>query len=79
MATIKEVFDSEIEIQKRSYELTIERGIRMLKEARQSLVASTHLGHNLANVATELSVISAKIESTVAVRRYLESTNVEVG
>ena len=44
------------------YRIAVGAAIELLKRSRDA-AATTHLGHNLANRATELSVIAAKVEA----------------
>jgi hypothetical protein len=45
----------------REYELAVDSAIELLQHNRDRV--TTHLGHNLANRATDLSVIAAKVEA----------------
>jgi hypothetical protein len=63
MEAIIKGFEAEIEMQERRYRLAIEHAIERLQGYAARETASTHLGHNLANHATELSEIAARIEA----------------
>lgn len=54
-------YQAEVEMRIREYEMAVDQAIELLKQGRDR--ASTHLGHNLANRATDLSVIAAKVEA----------------
>lgn len=64
----------ELAMQTENYQLAIKRGIEMLQDRAEALRAggraSDHLGHNLANVATELSSLAGKIEQTENMIRW---------
>lgn len=64
----------EADMQTENYNLAIERGVRMLMDRAEAIRAggkpSTHLGHNLANVATDLAGLAAKIEQTENMIRW---------
>lgn len=64
----------ELAMQTENYAQGITRGIEMLQDRAEALRAggrpSTHLGHNLANVATDLAALAAKIEQTENMIRW---------
>jgi hypothetical protein len=62
MTKLIEAYEAELAMRLREYENAVDSAIDLLKGGRGR--ASTHLGHNLANRATDLSVIAAKVEST---------------
>lgn len=57
----------------RRYEAEIQRGMRLLQEGLDRPNASTHLGHNLASIASELSVLAGKIEHNVMIFNDLKA------
>ena len=59
---------AEIEILKRSRQNEVERALGLLDSVRNG---SRHLGHNLANVANEISSYDARIEQTEKILRDL--------
>lgn len=61
-----QALESEIAMLDRSYELTVGQAHSLL-DSYAGRMASTHLGHNLANRATELSELAAKREQTVRI------------
>ena len=65
-----EAIDREIELLTRRYKLAIEQAIDLLN-SRDKRLPTTHLGHNLANRATDLSELAAKIDQTRMLRNTL--------
>jgi hypothetical protein len=65
-----EALEQEINLLNSKWQIAMEQAIELVKryEGRQ---VSTHLGHNLANAATELSEIAAKVEQTHSVLAYV--------
>lgn len=63
----------ELEMQTDNYASTVRRGMDLLKNGA-SRKASTHLGHNLANVATDLAAWAGKIEQTENMIRWAGET-----
>ena len=54
-------YEAELAMRIREYEIAVDSAIELLNQGKGR--ASTHLGHNLANRATDLSVIAAKVEA----------------
>ena len=67
-----ETLEHEVNILNTRWQLAMERATELVKryEGRQ---VSTHLGHNLANCATELSEIAARVEQTHNILAYVRS------
>lgn len=57
----------------RSYNLTMDQATNLIA-GYHGRPASTHLGHNLGNVAAELSVYAAKIEETASILRFIKES-----
>lgn len=68
---IIENLKAELEILDRQYELAIHHAISLLEQGAGRV--TTHLGHNLANRATDLSVIAGKREEVAAILSTLET------
>lgn len=67
-----EAFEREAIMRSTEYHLAIERAESMLAEYKARALPSTHLGHNLANVATDLSVAAGKFEAALAAASFLK-------
>lgn len=69
--TLIDGLKAELAMRQNEYTLAIDQAIERLQQAK-GRAASTHLGHNLANNATELSTIAAKIEMVSNTIRWAE-------
>lgn len=61
MTNLIKAYEAELAMRIREYEIAVDSAIELLNQGRGRV--STHLGHNLANRATDLSVIAAKVEA----------------
>lgn len=62
----------ELEMREQGYKIIVEQAVRLLQD-EGSRTVSTHLGHNLASRANELSVASSRIETVKELIRYAEA------
>lgn len=69
--TMKDAFKAELEMRNDEYLHAMARGIDLLQGAFNR-PPSTHVGHNLANIATDLSVIAGKIEAAKSALMFIE-------
>jgi hypothetical protein len=70
-AKLTAAYEAELKMRIREYELACDQAIELIQRGKQR--ASTHLGHNLANRATDLSVIAAKVEAAQIALTTIES------
>jgi len=61
MDKLMRAYEAELKNRIQQYELAVDQAIELLKQGRGRV--TTHLGHNLANRATDLSVIAAQVEA----------------
>lgn len=71
--TLRTALESELAMLNETYRNAIRRGTDLLTDYDRKAKASTHIGHNLANVATSLSELAAKIEQTERVLLTLDA------
>ena len=69
----------ELEMREEGYKLLVQQAVRLLTD-EGSRTVSTHLGHNLASRASDLSAAASRIETVKELIRYAEaSLKVEKG
>lgn len=66
-----EGLQAELEMRQREYAHAIDHAIDRLKDYK-GRAPSTHLGHNLANHATELATLAGKIEMVENTIRWMK-------
>lgn len=70
--TITEALKAEIAHREAEFETMIDAAIDLLRNAKDR-DASTHLGHNLANRATDLAALAGKIDANKMLLRFVET------
>lgn len=61
MSKLIAAYEAELQMRIREYEWAVDSAIELLQQNRGRV--TTHLGHNLANRATDLSVVAARVEA----------------